>query len=344
MRASPFLDAGGLEVLQVHEPLGGRRRGRDGADLGHERGHPVERRQIHFAPARQHVLVGLEIGRKDLGRDRRRHAAGFHNDPGDFVTVLGFVHEAVGGRHGAHVANQRVLVALAPAAPRHVDVEDQVGPRLIGEGEPRKAVLDRGKVLGLTHRHGGAFARPQALETRGGADHDLGGEIRHLDMLEREQPQARQGDGVAGRREAERASLEVREALDLGPRDQAVDRIAGLAHDRHRIGALEHRLDQVGRGVLAGIDLALVERGDDPVGAALDGNHHQIDAFAGEEILALRDRERQRRQAGGAGRVLPVAQRDRLVAAGGAGQARAKKRGQQQDSTVHDSSRQMRVF
>jgi len=48
------------------------------------------------------------------------------------------------------------------------------------------------------------------------------------------------------------------------------------------IGTFEHGLDRIGRRILAGIDLAFIERGHDAVGAARDRNYDKIDAFAAE--------------------------------------------------------------
>jgi hypothetical protein len=80
-----------------------------------------------------------------------------------------------------------------------------------------------------------------------------------------------------------------------------------LGDDGHRVGALEDRLDQVGRGILTGIDLTFVQCRNDSIRAAWYRNHIEFKPFADEKSLALGNRQGKRRQATRRGRILPVA-------------------------------------
>ena len=221
--------------------------------------------------------------------------------------ILRVVDELVRGREAAHEADQSCLVLLAPGAPRHVDVENQIRARLIGKAEARIALFDRAQIFRLAHRHRRAFARFQAVEA-GARTHDCFGlEIRTLDAFVGEEPYGGQCDRIARGRQTYYLPLQVGEALDLGPDDQTVNRVGGLGDDGHRVGALEHRLDQVRRGVLAGIDLAFVQCRNDPIRAAGNRNHIEFKPFADEKSLTLGNRQGKRRQAARGRRILPVA-------------------------------------
>ena len=98
----------------------------------------------------------------------------------------------------------------------------------------------------------------------------------------------------AGDRQRDHLAAQIGVALDLRPDDQRVDRIADLARDPDRVRALEHRRDQVRRRGMREVDLAVVDRRDHAVGAALDQHGFELDPLAREEALALRDIEIER--------------------------------------------------
>ena len=144
---------------------------------------------------------------------------------------------------------------------------------------------NRCQILRLAHWHRGALAGLQTFETRRRADYRLGAKISGLKTFACQQAHRRQRNRVAGGRQPDQLPFEIGEAFNLGPDNQAVNWIGRLRDDGDGVGTLEHRLNQIRRGVLAGVDLALVERRDDPVRAAGNRHHFQVKPFASEEPL-----------------------------------------------------------
>jgi hypothetical protein len=147
-----------------------------------------------------------------------------------------------------------------------------------------EALLRQHDVIGLAERDGSAFAPDQAIGAHRRAHQLLAAVGALLQPVLLQEHAACDRDGVDWQRQSDQLAAQVVEGLYLRLRDQAVDRIGGHAHDADGIGAVEHRLDQIGRRDVADVDIALVQLLDLITGAR-QPDDLKIDALAFEEAL-----------------------------------------------------------
>ena len=146
----------------------------------------------------------------------------------------------------------------------------------------------RHEILRLAERHRVAVALGQADQTVRRAVDEARAEIVAVDALHRQQLADRDRDraGLGGK--PDQLALEIGVALDLGLRDQAVDRIVELGDDGDGVGAVERGLHQERRRDVADVGGAVVQRVDH-LGAAAGHRHHvEIEALAQKEAAAAR--------------------------------------------------------
>ncbi len=190
------------------------------------------------------------------------------------------------------------LFACANERRTAVTVYSSSGTGLGRTSDEPVALRDRLQVLRLPEHDGVAVAPAQAGPASGcPLDHPCG-ERAAPQAVHRQQLADRQRDRAGFIGETDQPPLQLLVGRDLRLGDQAVDRVAELARERHRVGALERGADEERRGYVSEVDAVVMQRIDLPFGAARDRDEHlEPEALADKKALTFGHRDREREDA-----------------------------------------------